>query len=272
MTSSPPLLEGENLKKMHLYAHLKELRKRLLWSALSIIAMFGVGFWQAEPVYQFLLRPLAAAMPASSGNTMIFTAVTDGFMTQMRVAWFSALVLAFPLYAYQLYAFVVPGLYSAERRWFVAYIAAAPLLFTAGCALAYYGVLKLAFEFFLSFEMAPSPDAQSLGSQYLGSISQYLSFVTGLLLAFGLSFQLPVVLTVLGRAGIVSAATLRKYRRHTVVLTLIFAGVVTPPDALSQLSLSVPLYLLFELSILLISLKKPTVTQSETAPQPQPGH
>jgi sec-independent protein translocase protein TatC len=264
MTSSPPLLEGENLKKMHLYAHLKELRKRLLWSALSIIAMFGVGFWQAEPVYQFLLRPLAAAMPASSGNTMIFTAVTDGFMTQMRVAWFSALVLAFPLYAYQLYAFVVPGLYVSERRWFMAYIAAAPLLFTAGCALAYYGVLKLAFEFFLSFEMAPSPDAQTLGSQYLGSISQYLSFVTGLLLAFGLSF--------LGRAGIVSAATLRKYRRHTVVLTLIFAGVVTPPDALSQLSLSVPLYLLFELSILLISLKKPAVTQSETAPQPQPGH
>lgn len=249
---TPLDVEAINLKKMHLYAHLRELRRRLVWVVLALAVGFGIGLGVAEPVYRLLLLPLQHALPPTATNTLIFTAVTDGFVTEMRVAWFVALVFGFPVLAWQIYAFVAPALYPGEKKWFRAYLLAAPVLFIMGAALAYVAVLRLALAFFLSFGLDAAGTA-GMGSTYLGTVGAYLSFVTGLLLAFGISFQLPIVITALGRSGLVPLATLKAKRRHAVVLVLIFAAIVTPPDVISQLTLSVPLYALYEVSLLLIA-------------------
>jgi sec-independent protein translocase protein TatC len=177
---------------------------------------------------------------------MIFTALHEAFFTYVKVAFFAAIFLGFPIVATQVYKFVAPGLYRHERRAFLPFLIATPFLFFAGGAMAYYVVFPLAWKFFLSFEMA---GGVGLPIQLEAKVNEYLTLVMQLIFAFGLCFQMPVVMTLLGRAGLITARGMREKRRYAIVAAFVFAAVLTPPDVLSQVSLAIPTILLYEISI-----------------------
>ncbi len=227
--------------------HLIELRQRLIWSLLAFVGAFVVCYFFAEHIYAFLTHPLAAAFEGQSGRRMIFTALYETFFTYLKVAAFGALCISFPIIASQIWLFVAPGLYRSERKAFLPFLVATPVLFTAGAALVYYGLMPVAIQFFLGFE---SPGgAGSLPIQLEAKVSDYLDLVMSLIFAFGLSFQLPVLLTLMGRVGLVSSDFLKRNRRYSIVFAFVVAAVLTPPDVLSQVSLAVPLIALYEASI-----------------------
>lgn len=234
-------------KKMPLFEHLVELRQRLLYSILAFLGAFIVAYYFHQPIFNFLVEPLNRVFEGQEGRRMIFTAPTEAFFTYIKVAFFAACAISFPLVANQIWLFVAPGLYRNEKDAFLPFLVATPVMFTAGSALLYYAVLPVALKFFASFEV-PSVEGQ-LPIQLEAKMSEYLSLVMTLIFAFGLSFQLPVLLLLLVRVGILSAQTLAEKRRYAVVGCVAFAGIVTPPDVFSQLSLAVPMYLLYEASI-----------------------
>jgi len=227
--------------------HLIELRQRLIWSLVSFVAAFIVCYFFAESIYAFLTHPLAVALEGQPGRRMIYTALYETFFTYIKVASFGAICLSFPIIATQIWMFVAPGLYKNERNAFLPFLFATPLLFIAGAALVYFGLMPMAIHFFLGFE---TPGGKgSLPIQLEAKVSDYLDLVMTLIFAFGLSFQLPVLLTLLGRVGIISSDFLRRNRRYAIVFAFIVAAVLTPPDVLSQVSLAVPLMVLYEGSI-----------------------
>jgi sec-independent protein translocase protein TatC len=227
--------------------HLIELRRRLMWSLLGFVVAFAGCYLLAEEIYAFLTQPLAAALEGQPGRRMIYTALYETFFTYLKVAAFGALCISFPIIASQIWMFVAPGLYRTEQKAFLPFLIATPVLFTLGAALVYYGLMPVAIRFFLGFE-TPGGEG-SLPIQLEAKVADYLDLIMALIFAFGLSFQLPVLLTLMGRVGLVSSDFLKRNRRYAVVFVFVVAAVLTPPDVLSQFALALPLLALYEASI-----------------------
>lgn len=227
--------------------HLIELRARLIRCVLALLVAFGVCLYFADPILGFLVQPLKDAFPAGEGQ-LIFTKLYEVFFVELKVALFAGFCLSFPVIANQLWAFVAPGLYAREKRAFLPFLLATPLLFGAGAALAYYLVMPTAFAWMLSFQ----GEAGGLQIEALPSAADYLGLVMQFILAFGFSFLLPVLLLLLHRAGIVRRDQLIRARRYLIVLIFVIAAIITPPDPGSQLLLAVPLLLLFEGSLIIM--------------------
>ena len=229
--------------------HLVELRTRLVRSVFALALAFGVCLYFADPILGFLVQPLKDAFPDGEGQ-LIFTRLYEVFFVELKVALFAAFCVAFPIIANQLWAFVAPGLYAKEKRAFLPFLFATPILFTAGASLAYFVVMPTAFRWFLGFE----GEAGGLTIEALPAANEYLDLVMRFILAFGISFLLPVLLLLLHKAGIVTRQQLAGARRYVIVGVVALAAVVTPPDPGSQLLLAIPLLLLFEGSLLLMRL------------------
>ncbi len=233
--------------KAPLMEHLIELRSRLIKAFLALGAAFAVCFYFADKIFAFLAQPLVAAFPPGEGK-LIYTKLYEAFFVEVRVAFFAAFFLAFPLIANQIWAFVAPGLYAKEKRAFLPFLVATPVLFTLGGALAYYFVMPTAFEFFLQYQ----GDLGGIEQEALPSIGEYLSLVMHFILAFGIAFLLPVLLMLLERAGLVTRTQLKRGRRYAIVGAFAIAAVATPPDVLSQFMLALPLIALYEISLVAI--------------------
>jgi sec-independent protein translocase protein TatC len=253
----PPAEDTIDDKAMPLLAHLVELRKRLIWSVAAFLLCFAVCYHVSQQIYSFLAEPLAHILEQRTGQSrgLIYTALYEAFFTYIKVAVFGALFLSFPVIATQVWLFVAPGLYRSEKRAFMPFLVATPVLFIAGAALAYYFVFPTAWRFFLSFQSANG--AGGLPIQLTAKVSEYLDLVMKLIFAFGIAFQLPVGLTLLAKVGIISSRGMRKFRRYAYVGCFIAAAVLTPPDVLTMTGLALPLVLLYEISIFSARLVEP---------------
>ena len=238
---------------MPLLDHLIELRTRLLRSAIAILVLFFVCYYFSPQLYDFLVAPLADVLHEMGGERrMIFTALHEAFFTYIKVAFFAAMFLAFPFISIQVWMFIAPGLYKKEKRAFAPFLVATPILFFMGGALVYYFIFPLAWQFFVSFESVGGEGA--LPIQLETKVDQYLSLVMRLIFAFGLCFELPVVLTLMARVGMVSSKGLKEKRKYAVVLAFVAAAVLTPPDVISQIGLALPTMVLYEISIICVKM------------------
>lgn len=236
------MIEDIDDSRAPLLDHLLELRRRLLWSAAALaIAFFGCLYF-ARPIFAFLVQPLVQA----GQGKIIYTQIFEAFFVEIKVAFFAALMLAFPVISNQLWQFVAPGLYRNEKRALLPFLCATPVLFLSGAALAYYVAIPVALHFLLSFQ----GNLGGIQQEALPAVGNYLSFVMQFLFAFGLSFLLPVLLMLLERAGIVTRKQLVSGRRYAIVGAFAIAAVLTPPDVGSQLLLAIPLMILYELAII----------------------
>lgn len=245
--SSAPLIE-----------HLAELRTRLIRAALAFIVGMIICFTVWNPIFDFLTAPLCTALAANGqqGCGLILIKLQEGFFVAISISLLGGLVLSFPFISYQLWRFVAPGLYRNEKGAFLPFMIASPFMFLLGASFAYYVVTPLAFDFFLGFQQAASLNTdgefETSAIEFLGSVQEYLSLTIKFIVAFGLCFQLPVLLTLLGKAGLVSSRGLADVRKYAVVAILLLAALVTPPDVITQAILFVVVYGLYEISIQLV--------------------
>ena len=233
-----------------LLEHLAELRKRILWSVVVMLIGTGICYTFVEHIYGFLVKPLADAMGPNDSQRLIYTNLTEAFFTYMKVAIFAGTFLTFPFIAMQLWMFISPGLYKQERRTVLPFLIAAPVMFFLGGALVYYLVIPGAWSFFLSFQNSGADTVLPIMLE--ARVGDYLELIMVLIFAFGCAFQMPVVLALMAKAGIIDAQWLINKRRYAIVLIFIVAAIITPPDIISQIALAVPLMALYEISILLI--------------------
>lgn len=240
-------MEERDEAKMSLLEHLAELRNRLIYAMAAFILAFILCYWQSKVIFQFLNQPLADIFQGQTGRRMIYTGLTEAFFVYVKVSAWAAAFLSFPIIAIQLWKFIAPGLYKGERRAFLPFLLATPILFFLGGALVYYVIIPVAWRFFISFEI-PS-EAGALPVTLEAKVNEYLSLVMTLIFAFGLSFELPVLLTLLARAGLVTSAQLIAKWRYAVLGCFVFAAIVTPPDVISMTGLAVPMIGLYGLSI-----------------------
>ncbi len=244
--------------------HLVELRTRLLRAIAAITVSFFICLYFASDIFGFLIRPLTEAFPAGQGK-LVYTKLYEAFFVEIKIALFAAFFLSFPIIANQIWAFVAPGLYAKEKKAFLPFLFLTPLLFFAGAAMAYYVVMPEAFKYLLSFQGQKG----GLDIEALPAAGDYLGLVMQFILAFGISFLLPVLLLLLNRAGIVSRKKLIGLRRYVIVILTGFAAVITPPDLMSQIMLLVPLLLLFEGSLLIMWLGERKEAKEAVAQVPE---
>ena len=241
------------LKESSFVDHLVELRSRLIKSIIFVFIFFVISYTFAENIYNFLVQPYADAVKDDNiDRRLIFTALHETFITYLKVAFFAAIFIGSPVVITQIWKFIAPGLYKNEKKALLPYLIATPTLFLLGGMLVYYLVMPLAIKFFLSFET--TAQINSLPIQLEAKVNEYLSLIMRLIFAFGLSFQLPVLLSLLARVGFVDSEYLKKRRRYVIVIIFAVAAILTPPDPITQIGLGIPLLILYELSILSVRL------------------
>jgi len=243
--------------------HLIELRRRLLWSLAALAGGFFFCRYFAQPIFAFLVQPL---LKAGQGR-IIYTDVFEAFFVNVKVAFFAAIMIAFPVVATQIWKFVAPGLYKNEKQALLPFLLMTPLLFGGGAALAYYVAMPIALHFLLSFQ----GDVGGVQQEALPGVGNYLGFVTKFMFGFGVAFLTPVLLMLLERAGIVTRAQLVSGRRYAIVIAFVIAAVLTPPDIISQLLLAIPLILLYELALIAIWFTERRRTQASSAMEDEPA-
>src|ERR1700733_2883361 len=246
-----------NDKPMPLLEHLVELRKRLMWSIVAFVIAFLVCYYFSNSIYFFLAEPLATVL-REQGNPdphLIYTQLYEAFFTRIKVAFFGGAFIGFPVLASQIWLFVAPGLYRSEKRALLPFLAATPILFFLGAALAYYFVFPFAWRFFASFQSPTGGGGVPI--ELLPRVSEYLDLVMKLIFAFGITFELPVLLTLLAKVGIVTSKGLKRYRRYAWVGMFVVAAILAPPDIITQTGLAVPLIALYEISIIAAKMVEP---------------
>jgi len=242
-------MDDNKNKQASFIEHLTELRSRLVKSIIYLFIFFIICYFFAENIYNFLIAPYAEAVKEDDvSRRMIFTALHETFITYLKVAFFAAIFISSPLILTQIWKFVAPGLYKNEKKALLPYLIATPTLFLLGGMLVYYLIMPLAIKFFLSFET--SVQAGTLPIQLEAKVNEYLSLIMRLIFAFGISFQLPVLLSLLARVGFIDSEYLKKRRKYVIVIIFALAALLTPPDPITQIGLGIPLLILYELSIL----------------------
>ena len=232
-------------------AHLIELRKRLIYCVMAFFSFFCVAYFYSAEIFEFLVRPLSDLLQGQD-RRLIYTGLTEAFLTYLKVAMFTAFCASFPLIATQIWAFIAPGLFRAEKKVLLPFLMATPILFFLGASFAYFYVFPQAYAFFLSFESAATETM--LAVQLEAKVNEYLSFVMRLILSFGICFEMPVLLALLGRSGFLSAKSLLAKWRVAVVSITALSAIITPPDLFSMIALAFPLIVLYGLSILMVGL------------------
>jgi sec-independent protein translocase protein TatC len=236
-------------KKMPLMEHLVELRRRLIWSLAAFIICFVACFFVANPIFDFLTRPLATVWDGQEGRHLIYTALQEKFFANVKVAMFGGLVISFPIIAAQVWGFVAPGLYKNEKIAFLPFLVATPIMFLMGASFVYFIFIPNAFRFFTSFEEVAKNGALAITAE--PRVSEYLDLIIQLILGFGIVFELPVLLTLLVSAELIETQMLAKQRRYAVLIGFVISAILTPPDALSMMMMAIPLVGLYEISIVI---------------------
>jgi sec-independent protein translocase protein TatC len=263
------LIKDLDDRQMPLLDHLIELRNRLMYSCAAIMIGFLICYFFAEQIYAFLVQPLADIYQGQTGRRMIYTGLAEAFFTYLKVAFWAGAFLTFPFVAVQLWMFIAPGLYRTEKQAFLPFLVATPILFFMGGAMVYYFIFPLAWRFFLSFE-TPGGEGM-LPIELEARVGEYLSLVMKLIFAFGLSFQLPVALTLMGRVGLITSEQLARNRKFAIVGVFVVAAIITPPDIISQVGLAIPIILLYELSIIAVRIVEKRRAEAEAAEAAENG-
>ena len=240
------IADNDEETSMNFLDHLKELRQKLIYSIIFFILSFIVSFYFSQSIFEFLAKPLTSILQDGSG--LIYTALQEAFLTNVKVAFFTAAFISFPFLSFQIWSFISPGLLKKEKKISLPSLIAIPFLFLLGAAVVYYLISPIAWKFFLSFQTS---QADSINITLQAKMNEYLSLMMTFIFAFGLAFQLPVILLLLVRVGVLNIQQLVSFRKYAIVLAFIFAAIITPPDPFSQISLALPVIILYEVSILI---------------------